>query len=106
MPDNNETIACPDCHGSGAGFAFIDVRDRSGKPFGRSGQISCLTCRGDKTVNKARWQRLQILRALGIALRDDRVNRGVTSREEAARLGISIWELRHRESPRYADMEE
>ena len=85
-----ERPLCPDCHGAKVVTAFVDHADRK-----RSGvrQMACSECQGEGTVSTEHLER----RAAGEVLREDRQRRGLSLREEAARLGVSPPELSRRE---------
>ena len=73
--------------------ACVDYSD-----WRRSGvqEIACATCRGTGTITPELAQRLEE----GEALAHSRKERGLSLREEAVRLGVSVRELSDREHGR------
>lgn len=86
--DQYAMVKCPDCNGKKRGIVHLNTV--SG---GRFEVRDCTFCEGTGFVrgHKAeKWRE-------GEALRHDRKLRGLTLRQEAARLGISPSELSRRE---------
>lgn len=79
-------LKCGSCDGSGKSFAHINSTDPAQHGFQ---WINCMTCGGAGTISEAHAERI----AKGRQMRDDRVKRGLSLREEADRLGISVVEL-------------
>ncbi len=86
-------MTCPDCDGRGSGIACVDCADRS-----KSGvrEIPCPRCAGTGQLTAEQMAAYEA----GRKLRNDRVARGVSLREEARRLGITATELSDRENGR------
>ena len=86
-------VVCPSCRGAKAGDSVM-CSDRGCKP----GSIPCSFCKGEGQVRSEaaeRWRK-------GRAIRDARVKRGFTQREEALQLGISWIQLNDIERGRLA----
>lgn len=73
---------CPNCKGEGVIRGF-------GCPGFRPVEIPCLVCKGEKVVGQEvlEWRRV------GEEMRQERIARGVTLREEAKRRGMSAVDL-------------
>lgn len=86
VDSNTQTPECQHCLGKGKVTAFVDCEDKS-----QSGmrQITCLDCRGEGTVTIEYLER----RAAGKALRDDRLLRNFSLRQEAHRRGMAVRDL-------------
>jgi DNA-directed RNA polymerase subunit N (RpoN/RPB10) len=82
-------IRCPSCNGAGTVDAFWDGVDTGGKRIGGYGPVTCFTCNGTGEVDKGYSRRLEE----GRRRRQDRLDRGMSLREEARRLGITAQEL-------------
>jgi hypothetical protein len=75
---------CPVCTGTGkSGPVFVEYTDRPGEMR----IVNCFTCKGRKVVPASFDPKK------GRILRDDRIKRGLSLRQEAKRLGISAAEL-------------
>jgi len=100
-PTANETTEsplCPFCSGRGTVFAFVDgIRD--GRRCGWQQNIKCSICEGTGRVTPARAAAIQE----GERRRQDRINRRLSGREEAARLGIDPIHLNALEHGRRTD---
>lgn len=83
--------ACPQCKGRGAGEGFITKAD--GCSYGA---IKCSLCEGTGEVS---WLRLERLR-VGELLRQERLSRDKSGREEAKRIGVDVIVLNHLEHGR------
>ena len=79
---------CPECEGRKGASVFVD---RQGG--GRLEFMRCTYCVGLGTVSKIREAKYR----LGEEMRKDRIARGMSLRQEAARLGIKPRELSNRE---------
>jgi ribosome-binding protein aMBF1 (putative translation factor) len=77
-------VVCRECRGAKSSFA-ITCSDRGC----RTGMRACSFCKGEGRVSSEAAERGRT----GQAMRDARVKRGFTQREEAMRLGISWIEL-------------
>lgn len=75
-------VKCPDCKGEGILRGF-------GCPGFRPISIPCQMCAGTKEVSEERLEWMKV----GDAMREDRINRGVTCRVEAQERGIKAVEL-------------
>lgn len=88
---------CPDCGGRKIVASFVDGRDpNTGKTFGYLRSGACNLCQGTGLIDTATHARIQS----GKVLRDDRVSRKLSQKQEAARLGIGVLELNARERGR------
>lgn len=69
---------CPTCEGKGklSGYAC---------PGFRLVELGCVTCYGQKEISDEHLQQIE----KGKAMRQERIKRGVSLREEAKRLGLS-----------------
>lgn len=80
-------VTCPSCKGTKEVFTFenrgLDHRAHT------SGMRPCKTCKGSGKITNEHMARIE----KGRELRKDRLYRGMTFREEAARLEISVVEL-------------
>jgi hypothetical protein len=81
--------ACTTCQGTGSTTAY-------GCPGFRAFQLLCDDCAGTGTVTA---ERAAVLEAAA-SRRQDRIARGLSLREEAARLGITPQEYSRLEHPR------
>lgn len=75
-------------------MAFVDGRDtKTGRHWGELRQVTCLTCKGEGALTPER------LRAIneGAAMRRERIARGESIRDAAARLGVDVVTLSQRE---------
>ncbi len=79
------TIYCPSCNGRKKQRAHLNY----GNGRGEWKDIDCFTCKGIGTVTP---EHMALIRD-GRKLRQDRISRGVTLRDEAAALGITAVEL-------------
>lgn len=77
-------ITCPHCNGDRRVFMFWDGSEHRG-----SGFVNCSTCKGEGFITDEHMTRI----VEGKKRRDDRVERGVSLKEEAERLGINPVEL-------------
>jgi ribosome-binding protein aMBF1 (putative translation factor) len=81
MSESKEpTIECPHCHGKGESMAFVcgtrcDYR-----------AVKCSTCKGTGRVTA---QQIEMMKE-GEIIRRDRIARGLSIREEAARLNVDF----------------
>lgn len=82
---------CPRCLGTGIEKSRIDE--------GIFGVGNCSVCNGESFMSETQMQRFES----GERRRLDRIRKGISLAEEAARLGISANELRDREHGRYAN---
>jgi hypothetical protein len=80
---------CPTCGGMGASFGFWDGTDEKGEHVGGCGPVVCLTCEGRGHVGQEVLDRI----VEGKRRRRERIDRGLSLRDEATRLGISMQEL-------------
>jgi hypothetical protein len=80
---------CPDCNGARETFAMVHGHRSDGTAFHRSGMMPCRTCKGTGEISDAKAAAL----VEGERRRQDRIARGLSGREEAARLGITPIEL-------------
>lgn len=88
-------MTCPECDGAKQNTALVcGVRD--GRRFCDQRNLTCGTCGGTGVITEEQAARIKE----GRRLRNDRVARGVSQREEAARLGITPQELSKREAGR------
>jgi hypothetical protein len=87
-----ESIPCPDCDGKGEQYCHVN----RGGPGNGFGWFPCLTCKGRRVVPADYPER----REAGRRMREDRLSRNMTLRDEAARLGISVVELSRLEQGR------
>lgn len=84
---------CPHCRGERYGVALV----RFTRPTRcEEVRMPCSTCGAEGTLSTARADRLNV----GGELRRDRIARGLTVADEAARLGIAPAELNAREHGR------
>lgn len=80
-------VPCPRCEGKGSMFAFVNTGDDFTKH--RSGIFNCDQCKGAGSVTKEHYERY----LAGKIRRDARLAAGISLRQEAERLGISVVEL-------------
>lgn len=90
-------IGCPHCGGKGEIRALVDGF-RGHERFADWRTLKCGTCHGRGALTPEEHQRVEA----GVALREERVARGLTLRQEARRLGIDPIELSMREWGRQA----
>ncbi len=83
MANDGKQISCPDCHGAGKRFGFINGDPDISKHS--VGDLRCSRCHGAGTVPMAMTTWIEA----GKAIRQDRVRRGETLYSESQRLGIS-----------------
>lgn len=83
-------MKCTKCDGTGRIFAHVHTRDPKTHGFQ---YIGCFHCDGTGKISKQQAELIEV----GEELRKDRQRRGLTLRQEAERLGISIVELSERE---------
>ena len=84
MP-TEETIVCPQCHGSGPHPVFVDGHRADGRPFGEMRMRDCHVCGGEGTVPVWLAERL----AFGRKVRDYRVHvKDETTSDVAHRVGV------------------
>jgi hypothetical protein len=96
-----DAVPCPDCSGRGHSLVHqYGVFD--GRTGGRWVEVECLLCAGFGTVAASLAALRTAILAEGERLRADRKARGLTQREEAERLGITVQELSDREHGREA----
>lgn len=84
---------CPRCDGSGFYSAVVCGIRSDGGRFSEVRRLPCATCRSSGRISE---QRAAAMNA-GERMRQDRIRRGISQREEAARLGITPQELSRRE---------
>lgn len=82
-------MVCPDCNGKGETAGIVC-------PPGELRYIKCSMCSGTGQLSHVQEKWISD----GIALRNDRVKRGLSLREEAQRLGITEYHLSQREHGR------
>lgn len=87
-------VPCPECNGAG----LVNVVWQ-GLPESVADAAECPVCRGIGEISPRHAARLET----GRAMRKDRIARGVSLAEEAARLGIGKRELADREWGRCRD---
>ena len=85
---------CPACAGYGQAYRLVHVAD--GLDRNRTGIVPCSTCNGSGRITAALARHL----ATAERHRQDRVDRKVSLRDEAAVLGITPRELGDREHGR------
>ena len=83
-------MICPTCQGKQKLSAIL-----CGSAGCQAGSIPCSTCNGTGQITDEHLKRI----TKGNFMRLDRINRGLTLREEATRLGVTAIELSHREHP-------
>jgi hypothetical protein len=81
-------MTCPHCNGEKRGAGFVMRKSGCGIEA-----IECSTCGGSGAVTAERLAQVEA----GQRLREDRIGRGASLRQEAARLGIEPVELSRRE---------
>jgi DnaJ-class molecular chaperone len=84
-------VTCPDCQGRKGGAVHLNTT-----AGGRWEYQKCPLCAGFGTVHPSLAEKYRE----GEQLREDRKARGMTLRQEAARLGITAKELSDREGGR------
>lgn len=84
---------CPRCHGTGSSTVLACGIRSDGGRFSETRQLPCTTCRSSGRISEERAAAMNA----GERLCEDRIRRGVSQREEAARLGITREELSRRE---------
>jgi hypothetical protein len=91
-------MKCPHCQGEGSGVAVFCGRQggADGGSFCHTRRLTCSTCEGRCEISEEHAERI----AAGRRLREDRVARRMSQREEAERLGITPQELSRREQGR------
>lgn len=78
-------IPCPSCHGDGqTGLSFIHYASGPG----RIDRLRCFTCKGEKQITEEHAARIE----RGKLMYRERIGRGKTLREDAARLGCDFGE--------------
>ena len=79
-------VKCPDCEGRKSFGVII-----CGRPLGgcNTGFLACSLCKGTGEIPESQLSWV----ARGEAMRNDRLSRDMSGREEAKRLGISAAEL-------------
>lgn len=88
----SDGMKCPDCLGRGTVTALLCGRGINC----RERELPCRICDGSGTITEEIQARIDA----GKAMRADRIRRGLSQREEAARLGITPQELSKREAGR------
>lgn len=74
-------LICPRCDGQGQIHGIA-----CGPQGGRMGYFKCSTCKGEGQITEKRMELIK----KGEAMREDRITRNVSQREEAKRLGIDV----------------
>jgi hypothetical protein len=97
----SEQVTCPQCNGRKGSTAFLDGYDpKTGRSKGWTEWTVCSLCKGVGTLPAEEAATVIARREKGEALRQDRIARGLSQREEAKRLGITPMELNAREHGR------
>lgn len=76
-------VICPRCEGKGSGFSIM-----CGPKGCRTGDRKCSTCSGDGSITEDHANRIKV----GETMRQDRIKRNATIREDATRLGCDFGE--------------
>lgn len=92
--DGGIEMICPECNGEKKLRALCRYGD--GSPC-RWESINCWECGGTGEVTQARLDAIE----KGRGMRKSRLERNLTLREEATRLGITPQELSHKENGRF-----
>lgn len=83
-------MICPHCDGAKVVNCFWDGTDpKTGRRTGGYGPLTCFLCNGTGEVDQPYQARI----VLGEIVRKDRIARGLSLRQEAARRGITAKEL-------------
>jgi hypothetical protein len=85
-------IKCPVCKG----FKEIGCLMHYATGEDKYGVIKCTTCAGLGLISYEHAERIR----QGKAMREDRINRGLSLREEAKRIGVTPQNLSHLENGR------
>jgi hypothetical protein len=93
----NGNFICPGCNGRKETFVMA-----CGPKGGFQGYRPCYRCKGTGEVTEGDLRRMELARKI----RQDRVERRVVMREEAARLGVSIADYSNIENGREPETEE
>ena len=82
---SEDRIECPSCGGRGSGYSIV-CGERNGRRFSESRVTDCSVCKGAGIITPEKAAAI----AEGERRREDRLGRGLSQREEAARLGMDV----------------
>lgn len=91
MSNKLQSVTCPRCNGKKESWAILCGNGQS-----RQGNVSCSACKGEGAITADHMERI----IEGEAMRQNRLSRGLSGREEAKRLGLDPITLNHLEHGR------